>query len=141
MPVRNRAISSMGRCVADSPTRWGRASAMWSSRANVSARCEPRRSRARAWISSTITVVTPRSVSRLRWAVTIRYSDSGVVMRMCGGRRTICCRSLAVVSPVRRPVRIAGGSRPSLIARWRMPSSGSSRLRWMSLLSAFNGDT
>ena len=33
-------------------------------------------------------------------------SDSGVVTRMCGGRRSIAVRSLAGVSPVRRPARI-----------------------------------
>ena len=38
-----------------------------------------------AWISSTITVRTVRSISRLRSEVRIRYSDSGVVTRMCGG--------------------------------------------------------
>ena len=47
---------SIGRCVADSPTRLGRASHSASSRSSVSARCEPRLSRATAWISSTITV-------------------------------------------------------------------------------------
>ncbi|GAA4817036.1 hypothetical protein GCM10023353_24440 [Tomitella cavernea] len=36
------------------------------------------------WISSTITVSTPVRVSRAD-EVSIRYSDSGVVMRMSGG--------------------------------------------------------
>ncbi len=46
-----------------------------------------------AWISSTITVRTVRSRLRLRSAVSSRYSDSGVVTRMCGGVRRIAARS------------------------------------------------
>ena len=49
-----------------------------------------------------ITASTPRSVSRA-CDVSIRYSDSGVVMRMSGGWRTSCRRSSARVSPVRMP--------------------------------------
>ena len=41
---------------------------------------------AMAWISSTITVSTPRSVSAAD-DVSIRYSDSGVVISRSGGRR------------------------------------------------------
>ena len=47
-----------------------------------------------------ITWSTCRSVSRAA-LVSIRYSDSGVVMRMSGGRRAIWRRSSAGVSPVR----------------------------------------
>ena len=57
-------------------------------------RCEPRLSRASAWISSTITVRTLRSISRLFAPVSSKYSDSGVVTRICGGLRSIACRSL-----------------------------------------------
>ena len=72
-PVSRRAVCSMGRWVADSPMRWGRAPRRrWSRRSRVSARCEPRLSRARAWISSTITVDTCPSRARLRRAVTSR---------------------------------------------------------------------
>jgi len=95
------ARSEIGRWVADRPIRCGRASAARSSRSSVSVRWEPRLSRAAAWISSTITVSTVRSTARLFAAVTIRYSDSGVVIRKFGGRRTIIARSLLVVSPVR----------------------------------------
>ena len=41
-------------------------------------------------------------------------SDSGVVTRMCGGRRSIAVRSLADVSPVRRPARMRERSSPDL---------------------------
>ena len=40
---------------------------------------------ATAWTSSTITVSTSRRLSRA-WLVSIRNSDSGVVIRMSGGR-------------------------------------------------------
>ena len=55
---------------------------------------------ATAWISSTMTDSTPRSISRA-CEVSIRYSDSGVVMRMSGGVRRIAARSRCGVSPVR----------------------------------------
>ena len=63
---------SIGRCVADSPIRCGRLSESASSRSSVSMRCAPRLSRATAWISSTMTVPTRRSRSRLFAAVTSR---------------------------------------------------------------------
>ena len=53
-------------------------------RSSDSARWAPRLVEATAWISSTITVSTPASISRA-WEVRIRYSDSGVVIRMSGG--------------------------------------------------------
>ncbi len=63
-PPRNRAISSRGRWVADRPIRCGGSSQSSSSRSSDRARCEPRLDAAIAWISSTITVRTLRSVSR-----------------------------------------------------------------------------
>ena len=64
-PPRKRAISSSGRWVADSPMRCGGPRRRpRSSRSRVSARWAPRLVAARAWISSTITASTPRSVSR-----------------------------------------------------------------------------
>ena len=68
-------------------------------------------------------------------------SDSGVVTRMCGGCLTICCRSAAGVSPVRTAVRIGGSNSPRSAASAAMPASGTSRFLWMSLLSAFSGET
>ncbi|MDZ7733231.1 MAG: hypothetical protein U5R31_09000 [Acidimicrobiia bacterium] len=57
---------------ADSPTRTGGAVQTCSSRSRVRARWAPRLSRARAWISSTMTVPTVERVARLRSAVTRR---------------------------------------------------------------------
>ncbi len=96
----------------------------WSAcrRSSVSARCEPRFEWATAWISSTITASTSAQVSRAR-EVSIRYSDSGVVMRMSGGLRSIAARSRWGVSPVRIPTRTS-------IAP--IPRSGVRRLRSMS---------
>src|SRR5437899_1782112 len=44
-------------------------------------------------------------------------SDSGVVIRTCGGRRVIACRCAASVSPVRTATRISGSFSPSAAAR------------------------
>ena len=112
-PPRNRATSSIGRTVADSPMRCAGFSRYASSRSSDTARCAPRFVAATAWISSTITVSTPASVSRAA-LVSIRYSDSGVVIRMSGGSRCSSRRSALVVSPERTPTVIGGhlGSEP-----------------------------
>jgi len=49
---------------------------------------------------------------RLLSAVSRMKSDSGVVIRMCGGLRAILARSLAGVSPVRTRTRISGRGVP-----------------------------
>ena len=59
-PTSRRPTVSIGFCVAERPTRWGRVSHRASSRSSVIARCAPRLSRATAWISSTMTVSTVR---------------------------------------------------------------------------------
>ena len=87
-------------------------------RSSVSARWEPRLDWATAWISSTITASTPVRISRT-CEVIIRYSDSGVVIRMSGGLRFIAWRSFCGVSPVRRPTETSAP----------MPFSGARRLR------------
>src|SRR3954467_11779390 len=69
-------------------------------------------------------------MSRAR-EVSIRYSDSGVVIRMSGGVRSIAARSFCGVSPVR----IATLMSPP------MPRRGARRLRSMSYESAFSGET
>ena len=88
-----------------------------------------------------MTVRTPRRLARLRSAVSMRKSDSGVVTRMWGGRRAIAWRMEAGVSPVRTETVMGGSSRPVSAASARISASGSSRLRWMSLPSAFRGET
>ena len=64
-----------------------------SSRSRDRARCAPRLSRTRAWISSTITVRVVDSIARPESEVSRRYRDSGVVTRMCGGCFAIAVRS------------------------------------------------
>ena len=84
LPDRKRAISSGGRTVADRPMRCAGVASMASRRSSDSARCAPRLVPATACTSSTMTVCTVASVSRAA-EVSIRNSDSGVVMRMSGG--------------------------------------------------------
>ncbi len=127
-PPRNRATSSSGRWVADSPMRCGGRSVSRSSRSSDRARWAPRLVPATEWISSTITCSTDRSISRA-CDVSSRYSDSGVVIRMSGGWRTRSRRSAAGVSPVRVPTRTAGAGSPRRSASRAMPASGARRLR------------
>ena len=142
-PPRKVATSAAGRTVADSPTRCARpppAPRSASSRSSDSARCAPRLVPATACTSSTMTVSTPRRVSRA-CEVSSRKSDSGVVMRMSGGCATIFRRSSAAVSPVRTATAISGSGSPSRRAACPIPVSGDRRFRSMSTASAFSGDT
>ncbi len=82
---------------------------------------------------------TPRRVSRA-WLVSIRKSDSGVVMRMSGGVVPSLRRSAGLVSPDRRPTVTSGTVTSSRSAVWRMPVSGARRLRSTSTASAFSGE-
>jgi hypothetical protein len=138
-PARKRATSSRGRTVADSPMRWAGFGRIASSRSSDTARCAPRFVAATAWISSTMIVSTPASVSRAA-LVSIRKSDSGVVIRMSGGSRSSSRRSDAVVSPERTPTVMAGTSRPSRFAVCVMPTRGDRRLRSTSTPRAFSGE-
>ena len=83
-----------------------------SSRSSVSARCAPRFVPATAWISSTITARAALNIPRPRMLVSRMFSDSGVVIRMCGALRSIRARADAGVSPVRTPIRISGNCLP-----------------------------
>ena len=65
-----------------------------------------------------MTASTPARMFRA-CEVIIRYSDSGVVIRMSGGLRSIAWRSFCGVSPVRRPTEIGAPT----------PFSGARRLR------------
>ena len=138
-PTRNRAISSSGRWVADSPMRWG-AAVISSSRSRLSDRCEPRLEAATAWISSMMTQRTGPRISRAD-DVSIRYRLSGVVMSTSGGVRSMVRRSDCGVSPVRIAVVISGISSSRRPAACRIPTNGARRLRSMSWASAFSGDT
>ena len=139
-PPRKRATSSIGRTVADRPMRWAGSSSSSSSRSSDSARCAPRLVPATACTSSTITVSTPRSASRA-CEVSIRNSDSGVVIRMSGGVVASLRRSDAGVSPERTPTVMSGSCSPRRAAVCRMPVSGARRLRSTSTASALSGET
>ena len=95
---------------------------------------------ATACTSSTMTVSTPRSVSRA-CEVSSRNSDSGVVIRMSGGWLTSLLRSSAAVSPVRTATLMSGSASPSRCAACRIPVSGARRFRSMSTASALSGET
>ena len=85
---------------------------------------------ATAWISSTITCSVPSKILTA-WLVSIRYSDSGVVLRMSGGWRTMSRRSFCGVSPVRI----------ATFTSAPMPLSGARRFFSTSYESAFSGET
>src|SRR5690606_3131735 len=139
VPVRKAATSSTGSTVADRPMRCAGSAVSASSRASDSARCTPRFVPATAWTSSRITVSTPRSVSRA-CEVSIRNSDSGVVMRMSGGWVASRRRSAGGVSPVRTPTLSRRRGRPSRSAVRAVPTSGEVRFRSTSTPSAFSGE-
>ena len=83
--------------------------------------CAPRFVPATACTSSRITVSTPRNVSRA-CEVSSKKSDSGVVMRMSGGVRSMRRRSSAGVSPVRTPTTSFEPSPASGLRRFRSMS-------------------
>lgn len=95
---------------------------------------------ATACTSSRITVSTPVSASRVA-DVSIRNSDSGVVIRMSGGRVARARRSAGGVSPERMPTFTSGSGSPRRTDSWRIPVSGLRRFRSTSTASAFSGDT
>ena len=128
-PPRNRATSSSGRCVADSPIRCGAPGDSAASRSSVSARCAPRFVPATAWISSTITARKALNIVRPRTLVSRMCNDSGVVIRIWGVLRSIFARALAGVSPVRTATRISGKRWPACSNRSFSCASGFSRLR------------
>ncbi len=139
-PDRNRATSSGGRTVADSPMRCAGMAKSWSSRSSDRARCAPRLVPATACTSSTMTVCTSASVSRAA-DVSIKNNDSGVVIRMSGGLLISSRRRAGGVSPDRTPTLMSGAGTPRRSAIRRMPVSGVLRLRSTSTASAFSGDT
>ena len=139
-PDRKRATSSGGRTVADSPIRCAGVSSSWSSRSSESARWAPRLVAATACTSSTITVCTAARDSRAA-DVSMRNSDSGVVIRMSGGLAISSRRRAGGVSPERTPTLISGAGCPRRSAMRVIPVSGVRRLRSTSTASAFSGDT
>ena len=122
-----------GRCAARG---WPAAA---SSRSSDSARCAPRLVPATACTSSTMTVCTVASVSRAA-EVSIRNSDSGVVMRMSGGLAISSRRRAGGVSPDRTPTLMSGAGSPRRSAIRAMPVSGVRRFRSTSTASALSGE-
>ena len=139
VPPRNRAISSCGRTVALSPMRRAGAASRASRRSSDTARWLPRLVPATAWTSSTMTVSTCRSVSRAA-EVSIRNSDSGVVIKMSGGRCTSARRSRWLVSPDLTPTVTSWKVSPRRAAVWVMPTRGDRRLRSTSTARALSGE-
>ena len=86
-----------------------------------------------------MTVCTSASVSRAA-EVSIRNSDSGVVMRMSGGLVISSRLRAGGVSPDRTPTLICGAGRPSRSAIRVMPVSGVRRFRSTSTASALSGE-
>ena len=72
--------------------------------------------------------------------VSIRNSDSGVVMRMSGGWVARRLRSAAGVSPVRTPTLICERGVPSRSAARAVPTRGEVRFRSTSTPSALSGE-
>ena len=71
----------------------------------------------------------------------MRFRLSGVVMRISGGLRSIRRRSPGGVSPLRVRTRMRGSVSPAWRKTVSRAASGDSRFRWMSLFSAFSGET
>ena len=84
---------------------------------------------------------TPPSMPRPLVEVSKMFRLSGVVTRISGGCRAMRRRSSDEESPLRTATRTGAADRPALLNAWESVSSGDSRLRSMSLLSAFSGDT
>jgi hypothetical protein len=84
-----------------------------------------------AWSSSITTARNVANCARAAGSASISASDSGVVMRKCGGFSRWRTRLACGVSPVRDSART--GSASSAI--------GISRLRCTSTASAFSGET
>ena len=70
----------------------------------------------------------------------MRYSDSGVVIRMSGGWRRSALRSFAGVSPVRMPTVGVCSVSPRRSAAARMPAIGARRFFSTSTARALIGE-
>ena len=137
-PPRKFATVVSGRTVADRPIRW-KPPVNRARRSRLSVRWTPRLVPARAWISSMITVSTLLRMPAA-FDVSMRYIDSGVVIRMSGGLRTCRLRSACGVSPERTATVMSGASSPSRCATRLMPVSGARRLFSTSTPRAFSGE-
>ena len=134
-PTSSRATVSIGRSVADRPTRCTGSATTCASRSRVRARCEPRLSGHRVDL-----VHDHRPDGARHGPAPLRRhhqdSDSGVVIRMSGGCLSMAARSAAAVSPVLTATAIGRRGQPGPAAD-TISRSGASRFCWMSVASAF----
>ena len=126
--------------MAESAIRWNSPDRRTSLSTAVT-RCVPRFVAATAWISSRMTVARPSSIKRPFGDDRMRFRLSGVVMRTSGGWASILRLSEEGVSPLLVRTLISGKWLPAREKKSPRPASGVRRFLWMSLLSAFNGET
>ena len=116
-PDTKRPISSIGRCVADRPTRWTGSPTSRSSRSTESARCAPRFVPATACTSSRISVRTDLSISRAlrgeQQVERLRRRDQDVG-RLAEHRRALLLRRVAGAHR-HRQLRLEPGERPAQV--------------------------
>ena len=133
-----RSVSALRRARAADSGR----SAICCNRSSESDRCAPRRVPMTAWISSTMTVRTVRSMCRLRSAVSRRYKRLGRghqdVRRRAQHRRPFGCGR---ITGANRRGDYRGRDAALLRRARRIPRRGSARFLWISALSAFSGET
>ena len=140
-PTRYPAMASMGARVADNPILTKSVSQWCLRRSRVSERNAPLLESQMSWISSRITHSTFLNASLNLGAARISARLSGVVMRMCGGWRTILCLSFWGVSPERTATLMSGTSMPWAAATSLISASGVLRLRLTSFARALSGET
>ena len=94
-----------------------------------------------AWISSRITVDTPLKIRRLVLELSSRLRLSGVVIRISGGRRSICWRSFGGVSPLRVSTRIGGNAAPACFKTRPQFLEGLQQVALHVVVERFRGET
>ncbi len=137
---RNRASFSGGRTVADNPMRCAGARPTGVQPLQRHRYVGGRAYRWRWRGSRRRSRSGPRPSSRAA-EVSIRNSDSGVVISTSGGELTSWRRCCGGVSPERTPTLMPGGGRPWRSAIRVKTASGVRRLRSTSTASTLNGDT
>ena len=140
-PTRYPAIASIGAKVADRPILTKSVSQWCLRRSRVRDRNAPLLESHMSWISSRMTHSTFLNASLNLGAASMRARLSGVVIRMCGGWRTILCLSFWGVSPERTATLMSGMSIPWAAATSLISARGVLRLRLTSFANAFRGDT
>ena len=133
-------MASMGASVAERPMRVKSVSQCSLRRSSVRDRNAPLLESHMSCISSSMTHSTFLKDSLNFGAARMRARLSGVVIRMCGGWRTIFCLSAWLVSPDLTATLMSGTFRPWAAATSLISARGVFRLRFTSLARAFSGD-